>query len=114
MFGLYGKHNKTNYKQIGGDLFGQIFYFDEGHWRITDDSIDTAFEIYSESIGDTFPPTKWTVYTYNNDMVIPDNDLKIVTGAEVTEYKPCHKVTINFDGTLQMKAKGIKKALGEP
>ena len=34
-----------------------------------------------------------------------------MTGAEVTKYKPCQKVTITFDGTPPMKR--IKNILGD-
>ena len=43
---------------------------------------------------------------------IPDNEMKIVTGAEVTKYKPCQQVTIRYDGIPKMKR--IERALGEP
>ena len=115
MFGLYEKQNNTTYKQMGGVRFRRFFHFDDnghfGQWKITDETLTPNFEIRSY-IDPPFPPTKWTVFNHHDDMSIPDNDIKIVTGAEATEYKPCQRVTINFEGTPPMKS--IKTALGEP
>ena len=111
MFGLYEKQNKTSYKQMGGVLFSRFFHFDERQLKITDEILTPNFEIRSY-VDPPFPPTKWTVFNHHDDFSIRDNDIKIVTGAEATEYKPCQKVTIDYIGTPQMKS--IKKALGEP
>ena len=111
MFGLYEKQNKTRYKQMEGGRFRRFFHFHERQWKITDETLTPNFEIRSY-VDPPFPPTKWTVFNHHDDMSIPDNDIKIVTGAEATEYKPCQRVTINFDGTPPMKS--IKTALGEP
>ena len=111
MFGLYEKHNKTYYRQIGGT---GSFYFDNafGDWKMTNDILFLDEGVDSTGTGDIFPPTNWTVNTRDMDWGIPDNDIKIVTGAEVTKYKPCQQVTIRYDGIPKMKR--IERALGEP
>ena len=121
-FGLYKKESSQRngrpvYKQLGS--YHEHYLYNE-YWRGRDSWVlkmkhEDSPHLRSKSDRDIFPPTNWTVFAWNRKMEngmaswIPDNQLKIVTGAEVTKYKPCQRVTISFDGT---PPKGIEDALG--
>ena len=108
------KNRKPVFKQIGGSI---SLYNDGEYWVLREvEKPEEPLYLRAKSDKDTFPPTNWTVHAwkrgYNilkNSSWIPDNHVKIVTGAEVTKYKPCQRVTISFDGT---PPKGIEDALG--
>ena len=108
------KNRKPVFKQIGGSI---SLYNDGEYWVLREvEKPEEPFYLRANSDKDTFPPTNWTVHAWKrgydilkNSSWIPDDHVKIVTGAEVTKYKPCQRVTISFDGT---PPKGIEDALG--
>ena len=77
-------------------------YYDGEYWVLKTKNNFGDPRVRSKSDKDIFPPTKWTVWVWNKEdkgSWLPDNQVKIVTGSELTKYKPCQKVTISFDGT---------------
>ena len=78
---------------MGGD---HHFYHNGTHWRIDKYGDKKLLGLSSYSDKNTFPPTNWTVWDKFEQKWIPDDDIKIMTGAEIIKY-PCQKVVISFD-----------------
>ena len=123
--GLYKKESSQRngrpvYKQLLQHTinysYSEYYLYYDGEYWVLETKENEEFVVvnedpplWSKSDKDIFPPTNWTVWVWKGTW-LPDNQLRIVTGAEVTNYKPCQRVTISFDGT---PPKIIEDAFGD-
>ena len=123
--GLYKKESSQRngrpvYKQLLQHTinysYSEYYLYYDGEYWVLETKENEEFVVvnedpplWSKSDKDIFPPTNWTVWVWKGSW-LPDNQLRIVTGAEVTNYKPCQRVTISFDGT---PPKIIEDAFGD-